>query len=563
MKIESRSRSVSIASSDNTVKQALRRLQVHRRMERRDEAGASVAAPRFWDLTDNAAAPVCLEGDLRKLARVSQRNWKTRYFKLLAPFYTTFEALKERKAISKHESVILEHSKGENRVLCGMLCYYSDMLSSKAKGFLRIGANSSVKGSVKDGKECVFELTCENGERLFLQAESTELVMQWRNAIDDVITKTVNAGICRRVKELTQENTGSDRALSLAREMVKQADGLPSTLPPPPKGVFTTAESKASSLLATAKALQSRTEFGAASILFQKACQLSASTTSDRSIRTKDPALGFRCLLCFAQCYAAWLKVALTVAVRETGQPVRDSSMACLIPGSDGQPLVVVTTEDTLRLANIAEELYGSALVELTLISPTLKQKPREYPTRRIRRWIATAVHSLGALYSWINEQEMNLALLRLSHAPPSDAKIAVRKVNKLCQEYLGRTLESLSSIDTNDMTPVFPGSHARSRSRVSSGISPQSSFESTEMLQKQSSRDVSVLDSTGSVIRSLPAHKRAFHSAVSEDIKIHKDVILPTRNKPLKIPQNKSDGVEVLLEAISPIPRVGRVQKK
>ena len=48
----------------------------------------------------------------------------------------------------------------------------------------------------------------------------------------------------------------------------------------------------------------------------------------------------------------------MTVAVRETGQPVKDSAMACLIPGSDGQPLVVVTTDDTLRLANIAEELY-------------------------------------------------------------------------------------------------------------------------------------------------------------------------------------------------------------
>ena len=141
--------------------------------------------------------------------------------------------------------------------------------------------------------------------------------MQWRNAIDDVITKTVNAAISRRVKELTRENTGSDRALSPAREMVKQADGLPSSLPPPPKGVFTTPESKASSLLATAKALQSRTEFSAASILFQKAYQLSASTTGDRTLRTKDPALGFRCLLCYAQCYAAWLKVALTVAVRD------------------------------------------------------------------------------------------------------------------------------------------------------------------------------------------------------------------------------------------------------
>lgn len=359
MKLEARTRSVSVANSDNVVRQALHRLNGHRRITTEEETGASVAKPRFWDLTDNAAAPVCLEGNLKKLARVSQRNWKTRYFKLLAPFYTTFEALKERKAITKHESVVLEHSKeGQNRVLCGMLIYYSDMFSTKAKGFLRIGANSTVKGSLKGGKDCVFEVTCENGERLYLQAENTGLVMQWRNAIDDVITKTVNAAISRRVKELTRENTGSDRALSLAREMVKQADGLPSSLPPPPKGVFTTPESKASSLLATAKALQSRTEFGAASILFQKACQLSASTTGDRTLRTKDPALGFRCLLCYAQCYAAWLKVALTVAVRETGQPVKDSAMACLIPGSDGQPLVVVTTDDTLRLANIAEELY-------------------------------------------------------------------------------------------------------------------------------------------------------------------------------------------------------------
>ena len=58
--------------------------------------------------------------------------------------------------------------------------------------------------------------------------------MQEENAIDDVITKTVNAAISRRVKELTRENR-SDRALSLAREMVKQADGLPSSLPPPPR----------------------------------------------------------------------------------------------------------------------------------------------------------------------------------------------------------------------------------------------------------------------------------------------------------------------------------------
>jgi hypothetical protein len=246
--------------------------------------------------------------------------------------------------------------------------------------------------------------------------------------------------------------------------------------------------------------------------------------------------------------------------------------MACLIPGSDGQPLVVVTTEDTLRLANIAEELYGSALVELALVSPTLKMKPREYPTRRIRRWIATAVHALGALYSWINEQEMNLALLRLSHAPPSDPMIAARKVNKMCQEYLGRTLESLSSIGSDDVAPVFPGSHYRStsnssysrRSRVmsSSGISPHTSFESTETLQKQSSMDVKMkLESTGSHIRKLPQDKRAFHSAISEDIKIQKDHAPPRRiAKPISIP--KADGAEILLDAISPIPRVDRVER-
>ena len=187
---------------------------------------------------------------------------------------------------------------------------------------------------------------------------------------------------------------------------------------------------------------------------------------------------------------------------------MKDSAMACLIPGSDGQPLVVVTTDDTLRLANIAEELYGSALVELALVSPTLRTKPREYPTRRIRRWIATAVHALGALYSWINEQEMNLALLRLSHNPPSDPMVAARKVNGMCQTYLGRGLESLSSIGSDDVAPVFPGHNRRvssesagsssmRRLRSTSGISPQTSFESTETLQKQSRRDIMMAKSS------------------------------------------------------------------
>ena len=81
MKLEARTRSMSIANSDNVVRQALHRLNGHRRITTEEETGASVAKPRFWDLTDNAAAPVCLEGNLKKLARVSQRNWKTRYFK--------------------------------------------------------------------------------------------------------------------------------------------------------------------------------------------------------------------------------------------------------------------------------------------------------------------------------------------------------------------------------------------------------------------------------------------------------------------------------------------------
>ena len=221
--------------------------------------------------------------------------------------------------------------------------------------------------------------------------------------------------------------------------------------------------------------------------------------------------------------------------------------------------------------------------MELALVSPTLRKKPREYPTRRIRRWIATAVHALGALYSWINEQEMNLALLRLSHNPPSDPMIAARKVNGMCENYLGRCLESLSSIGSDDVAPVFPGSHRRHSSestgstssvrrlRSTSGISPQTSFESTETLQKQSKRDVMMakssskrapLESTGSHIQKLPAHKRSFHRQISKDIKIHRDKKAPPRGitKPIQIPT--AGGAEILLDAISPIPRVDRVER-
>ena len=131
-------------------------------------------------------------------------------------------------------------------------------------------------------------------------------------------------------------------------------------------------------------------------------------------------------------------------------------------------------------------------------MSPTLRKKPREYPTRRIRRWIATAVHALGALYSWINEQEMNLALLRLSHNPPSDPMIAARKVNGMWK-LLGSLSEKSVLDRIRRCSARVPGSHRRHSSestgstssvrrlRSTSGISPQTSFESTETLQKQS----------------------------------------------------------------------------
>ena len=176
----------------------------------------------------------------------------------------------------------------------------------------------------------------------------------------------------------------------------------------------------------------------------------------------------------------------------------------------------------------------------------------------------------------------MNLALLRLSHAPPSDPMIAARKVNSMCQEYLGRCLESLSSIGSDDVAPVFHGSRHRRdssssssssrRLRSVSGISPQTSFESTESLQKQSNRDVMMskssskraahLESTGSTVRNLPTNKRAFHTQISMDIKIQKDKKPPPRAmaKPISIPH--ANGAEILLDAISPIPRMDRVNR-
>ena len=52
----------------------------------------------------------------------------------------------------------------------------------ESEKFLRIGANSTVKGSVKGGKDCVFEVTCENGEssifKLRIRASSCSGEMQ-------------------------------------------------------------------------------------------------------------------------------------------------------------------------------------------------------------------------------------------------------------------------------------------------------------------------------------------------------------------------------------------------
>eukprot|EP00940_MAST-03C_sp_MAST-3C-sp2_P001065 g1065.t1 len=514
----SRNMSLSQAHLDSVVRDALQRLNAHRRLTQSEQVGAAVARPRRWNLNSLVAAPVSIEGFLNKLARVSQRNWKSRYFKLCAPFYTTKTILSElAESGTAPNSDEKKDSGGDERpILCAMLLYYGDMWSTKPKGWLRIGSSSSVRASVKGARENAFELTCEGGDRVYLQAESSDLVKRWKDAIEEVIRATVDANISTRVAELTEAETGSDRAVFLAREMLKQCDGLPSKLPPPPKGVFLTPESKASSLLATAKALQSRREFGAASMLFKKACQLSAHSNDladskstalgvrPRGVGTRDAALGFRCLLCFAQCYSAWLRVALTVATRETGRPVGDAAHVSRIPGADGAPLVVITTDDTLRLAGIAEELFGSALIELASAMPQLRAKPREYPPRRIRRWIATTLHALGGLYAWVDEQEVHLALLRLSHNPPSKPKAAAVETNRILRKYTGRTLESLDTMRP-DLENFFVGDATRKRS---------GSTFSSESIGKPDA---------------------------------------------LKIPETTSslNGADVLIKAISPIPRV------
>lgn len=562
-KLDKRSKSVFVANNDNVVKQALHRITAHRRLDHSQTSGASVARPRVWDCEDITQAPICLEGSLNKLARVSRRNWKTRHFKLIAPFYASRAALRKLKVMTDRElserddeDEEMKSNDGRPRgLLVGMLVYYSDIWSTKSKGWIRLGASSVVKSSVKDGKDCVFEITCDVGERLYLQAESIELMQQWRRAIEDVITRVVDVTISERVKELTMDNTGSQRALFLSQEMVKQADGLPSSLPPPPKGMFTTAESKASSLLATAKALQSRKEFGAATVLFKKACQLTASSDANtRNARTRDPALGFRCLLCFAQCYSAWLRVALTVASRETGRPNRESvsSNGSRIPGADGQPLVIIKTPDTLRLAGIAEELFGSAIVELGLVMPILKSRAREYPVRRIRRWIATTIHALGGLYAWIDEQEMHLALLRMSHKPPANPLRAASEINQMCEQYLGHELESLHSVGTpgSHMSPVYPmkGVDGRTRSRTRAG----SSFAHTPSDMSVSSEKS--ISSTSSTV--------SFQQSISNDIKLDPAPSRPKIRKPLDVSRSVTAGADILLDAISPIAKVDRVER-
>ena len=128
-------------------------------------------------------------------------------------------------------------------------------------GCLRLGASSSVAANTKiantkDGRENSFVVTCDDNERLYLQASSPELARQWKLTINEVINDVVEARICKRVKELTRADAGSKHAHLMSLEMVKQAEGKRTSLPAPPKGKFNTAESKASSLLATAKALQ-------------------------------------------------------------------------------------------------------------------------------------------------------------------------------------------------------------------------------------------------------------------------------------------------------------------